>query len=208
MNSSGRDRLTELAIELQSLAQAGLRYTKDRYDIERFTRIREISAEIMSGKTDLPLDTVKDLFCSGSGYPTPKIDTRAAVIRDGRILLVQENDGRWSLPGGWCEITMSPAENTVKEVLEEAGRTVSVKSLIAVQNRDYHNPPPYAFGVVKIFYLCEDLGGDFEKNSETTDARFFSIDELPEMAFEKCTSEQVLMCYEAYLNPDRKVIFD
>lgn len=68
------------ARELQSLAQAGLAYSKDVYDLERFTRIREISAEIMSHQTDLPMEKVRDLFCNETGYQTPKIDTRAAVI--------------------------------------------------------------------------------------------------------------------------------
>ena len=116
-----RDRLTEYAIELQSLAQAGLHYGKDIYDRERYERIREIAAEIISMKTKLPLDTVTGMFCSDSGYQTPKVDTRSAIFRDGKILLVHEANGTWSLPGGWCEVTMSPAENAVKETKEEAG---------------------------------------------------------------------------------------
>ena len=156
-----RDRLTEYAIELQSLAQAGLHYGKDIYDRERYERIREIAAEIISMKTELPLDTVTGMFCSDSGYQTPKVDTRSAIFRDGKILLVHEENGTWSLPGGWCEVTMSPAENAVKETKEEAGLDVAVKSVIAVQNRDFHNLPPYAYGVVKIFYLCDELGGEF-----------------------------------------------
>ena len=79
-----RDRLTEYAIELQSLAQAGLHYGKDIYDRERYERIREIAAEIISMKTELPLDTVTGMFCSDSGYQTPKVDTRSAIFRDGK----------------------------------------------------------------------------------------------------------------------------
>ena len=89
------------AVELQALAQAGLHYGKDPFDIERFQRIRDIAAEMLARGTDLPLETVTDLFCCESGYQTPKLDTRAAVFQNGRILLVRENDGRWSLPGGW-----------------------------------------------------------------------------------------------------------
>ena len=107
------------AVELQSLAQAGLAYGKDVYDLERYERIREIAAEILSRMSDVPLGTVKELFCNETGYQTPKIDTRAAVFQDGRILLVQEKDGRWSLPGGWCDVNVSVGENTVKEVKEE-----------------------------------------------------------------------------------------
>ena len=93
------DKLTKLAMELQSLAQIGLTYTKDIYDKERFERIREISAELLTLKTDMPFEKVKDLFCCETGYQTPKLDTRAAVFRENKILLVKEK-GKWSLPGG------------------------------------------------------------------------------------------------------------
>lgn len=203
-----RDRLTEHAIELQSLAQAGLHYGKDIYDRERYERIREIAAEIISMKTELPLDTVTGMFCSDSGYQTPKVDTRSAIFRDGKILLVHEANGTWSLPGGWCEVTMSPAENAVKETKEEAGLDVAVKSVIAVQNRDFHNLPPYAYGVVKIFYLCDELGGKFAENSETVGIGCFDEDNLPPLAEEKCSEEQIRMCFRAYRDSAWKTIFD
>lgn len=91
----------EWAIELQSLAQAGLTYGKDIYDKERYERIRDISAEIVSNYTDIEIEKVKDLFCNEVGYQTPKLDTRAAIFEEGKILLVRENNGKWSLPGGW-----------------------------------------------------------------------------------------------------------
>ena len=110
------DRVVEWAKELQSLAQAGLTYGKDVFDLARYRRIREIAAEMMAQKTGLSMERVTELFCADSGCQTPKVDTRGAVFRDGRILLVQEKSGRWSLPGGWCEYDMSPADNTVKKV--------------------------------------------------------------------------------------------
>lgn len=186
------------AVELQSLAQAGLFYGRDLYDRERYERIRDISAEMMAAGTGMPVEKVKDLFCGDTGYQTPKVDTRAAVFRDGKILLVHEANGTWSLPGGWCEVDISPVENTVKETKEEAGRDIEVKSVIAVQNRDAHNLPPYAYGVVKIFYLCEETGGGFRDNIETIGAEYFSEDGLPVLAAEKCNEEQVKMCFAAY----------
>ena len=50
-----KEQWLEWAIELQSLAQAGLTYGKDIFDRERYERIREISAEIMAYKTDIPV---------------------------------------------------------------------------------------------------------------------------------------------------------
>ena len=196
------------AIELQSLAQAGLTYGKDIYDHERYERIREISAEIISHMSDISLEKVKNLFCNESGYQTPKIDTRAAIFEDGKILLVRENNGKWSLPGGWCDVNVSVRENTVKEVKEESGLDVVADRIIAIQDRSKHNLPVYAYGVCKIFVQCSVIGGKFEENIETTGFSYFSSDELPELAEEKNNEEQVRMCFDAYYSNDWKTQFD
>lgn len=186
------------AIELQALAQSGLTYCKDVYDIERYERIRKISAEMISHMADVPLETVIGLFCNEAGYQTPKIDTRAAIFKDGKILLVHENNGNWSLPGGWVDVNVSVGENAVKEVKEESGLDAVVEKVIAVQDRSKHNLPLYAYGVCKIFVQCAVTGGEFEENIETTGYDFFALDELPELATEKNNEEQIKMCFEAY----------
>ena len=111
------------AIEIQSLAQAGLTYTDNPYDIERYERLREISAEMISEKGNIGLEKVKDLFCNEKGYQTPKIDTRAVIFKDNKILLTHENNGTWALPGGWCDVLESVKTNTIKEVKEESWQT-------------------------------------------------------------------------------------
>ena len=185
------------AVELQALAQAGLTYGKDVYDRERYQRIREISAEILAAKSGLSMDQVQDLFCGEAGYQTPKLDTRAAVFQGDKILLVHENDGTWCLPGGWCDVNISAAENVVKEVKEEAGLDVRADLVIAVQDREQHNRPVYANKICKIFFLCTALGGEFVPNSETTETGYFGIDELPNLATAKVTAEQIRMCFDA-----------
>ncbi|MBQ7655057.1 MAG: NUDIX hydrolase [Clostridia bacterium] len=195
---SEKEQWLKWAIELQSLAQSALYWCKDVYDIERFQRIREISAEIMAAKTGLNLDKVNDLFCNETGYQTPKIDTRAAVIREGKILLVQEKTGKWAMPGGWCDVDQSPAANTVKETREEAGMDVRVTRLVSAEDQDIHNFPPNAYKIIKLMFLCESLGGEFQPNAETVASGWFAENELPEpMANEKCTAEQVRLCFEA-----------
>ena len=202
------DQILEWAKELQSIAQAGLFYGRDVFDRERYQRIREIAAQMLSMRADLPMDKVIEVFCSDTGYQTPKVDSRAAIFRDGRILLVRENDGRWSLPGGWCEYNLAPADNAVKEAKEEAGVDVTVKKLIAVHDKNKHNPKHYLFSVIKIFYLCELTGGEFVPNIETSASGFFSLEELPEMAEEKCSGDQVRMCFEAAASEHWTVQFD
>lgn len=196
------------AVELQSLAQAGLFYGKDVFDRERYSRIREISAEMLSHMSQIPVETVTGLFCNEVGYQTPKIDTRAAIFRDGKILLVKEKDGRWSLPGGWCDVNVSVGENTRKEVKEEAGLDVVPERVIAIQDRARHNQPLYAYGVCKIFVQCRLLGGAFAENAETTEARYFALEELPELAGEKNTAAQIQMCFEAYREENWKTLLD
>ncbi len=203
------DKWLSWAVELQSLAQAGLAYTDNVYDIERYERIREISAEIISEKSDIPTEKVKDLFCGERGYQTPKLDTRAAVFKDGKILLAHENNGTWSLPGGWVDVLESVGSNAAKEVREETGLTVKPIRLIAVQDRNKHNKPVYAYGVCKVFVLCSLVGGSFEKNIETTEIGFFSLDELPKtLAEEKSNREQIEMCFEAVKDENWQVMFD
>ncbi len=196
------------AKELQSLAQNGLTYTKDAFDKERFERLRQISAEIMSAYTALPVDKVTDLFCSETGFQTPKLDTRAAIVREDKILLVKEKNGTWSLPGGWVDFDQSIRSNTEKEVLEEAGLDVKAERLIALHARNRHNPPPYAYNVCKVFVLCSLIGGAFKPNIETTESGWFALVELPPLAEEKNTKEQIQMCLQAAQTPDWTVEFD
>ena len=197
------------AIEIQSLAQAGLAYTSNVYDIERYERLREISAEMISEKTNIPTEKVEELFCNETGYQTPKLDTRAAVFKENKILLTHENNGTWSLPGGWVDVLESIKSNTEKEVKEETGLDVEAVKVIAIQDRNKHNIPVYAYGVCKVFVLCELIGGSFEENIETTEINYFSLNEIPEnLAKEKTTKEQIEMCFEAYKNKNWQTQFD
>lgn len=202
------ERWLQWAVELQALAQTGLFYGGTVYDLERYERIREIAAEMLAYQTELPLEKVKDLFCNETGYQTPKLDTRAAIFRDGKILLVQETDGRWALPGGWVDVDCSVKENTIKEVKEEAGLDVTAELIIAVQDRDKHNRPKEAHKVCKIFVLCSLLGGSFRPNSETVTSGWFSPDELPELSERKNTREQIAICFEASRAKHWTTLFD
>ncbi|MGT2750429.1 NUDIX hydrolase N-terminal domain-containing protein [Streptococcus orisasini] len=195
-------------IRLQSLAQAGLAYGKDKYDIERFEEIRAISVQMMTDLSDLPAQKVKHLFADETGYQTPKIDTRAAIFKDDKILLVQEANGDWALPGGWCDVDQSVRENTIKEVKEEAGLDVVLDKVIAIQDRDKHNQPPYAYKICKIFSLCHATGGTFTNNLETIASDYFELDKLPRLAQTKTNEEQVQMCFLAHKSNNWKTLVD
>ena len=192
------------AVELQAIGQTGLHYAKDPFDIERYERIRAIASEMIAHKTGIPADKVADLFCCDHGYQTPKLETRAAIFNDeGKILLVEEKNGTWALPGGWVDVNISVKENTVKEVREEAGLDVTADRVIAVQDREKHNQPVYAYKICKIFVLCTVKGGAFTPNTETIASGYFDLEHLPRLALEKITPEQVKMCIDAYKAGDK-----
>lgn len=210
IDKNKRDRMpwVKLATELQFLAQGGLCYSKDPFDIERFGRIREISAEMISLGSGYSLSHVKSVFCNETGFQTPKLDTRAAIFQKDKILLVKEKNSTWSLPGGWVDVYESIKTNTVKEVKEEAGLDVIPIKLIAVQDRKLHNLPEYAYGVTKAFVLCKVVGGEFTDNLETVKSEYFGLDELPPLAEEKNNAEQVRLCFDAYYDKNWHTIFD
>ncbi len=195
-------------IEIQFLAQTGLAYSKDPFDIERFERLRDIAAQMLVDKSGKPIEFVRSVFCNEEGFQTPKLDCRAAIFKDDKILLVQESDGRWSLPGGWVDVNQSVGENTVKEVKEEAGLDVETEKVIAILDRNRHNKPKYIYGITKVFIQCGVLGGEFKENIETLQSGYFKLDELPELSEGKTTRTQLKMCFDAYSDENWKVIFD
>ena len=195
-------------IELQSIAQNGLTYANDIYDIERYERLRHLTAEMMSHISNLPIEKIEDLFCNEHGYQTPKLDTRTAVIEDNKILLVQEKSGKWSLPGGWVDVYASVAENAIKETREEAGLEVELVKVIAIQDRKKHNVPLEANQITKVFFLAEKISGDFQPNNETIASDYFSLAELPELDLTKTSPAQIKICFDASANPNWQTLFD
>ena len=183
----------EWATRLQTLAQNGLAYSTDEFDIERFQEIRQIAAEMLVTPSGMPLEKVKDLFCNETGYQTPKLDTRAAIFKDNMILLVQEKNGLWALPGGWCDVDQSVKDNTIKEVREEAGLEVQADKLIAVLDKHKNNPgnSTSVHHITKIFVLCTSLGGEFRANAETIACGYFALDALPALSESKTTTQQL-----------------
>ncbi|MCR2821995.1 NUDIX hydrolase [Lederbergia panacisoli] len=197
------------AKRIQALAQAGLEFSKDIYDIERFEELRNISAEIMAVHTNLELDKIKELFTNETGYQTPKVDIRGAVFKDGKILMVRENyDDKWSLPGGFCDIGFSPSENIVKEIKEESGFDVRVVRLLALLDSNQHPHPPQPYHYYKIFIHCEIIGGEANNGLETNDVQFFLDNDLPPLSLNRNTESQIKMLFEFLKNPYKQVVLD
>jgi ADP-ribose pyrophosphatase YjhB (NUDIX family) len=198
------------AQRLQAIAQIGLTYSKDSFDVERYEAVGEIAEEIMAkgaGLTDSSI--IKDLFKGDVGYATPKVDVRAAVFDGDRVLLVREReDGCWSLPGGWADIGSSPSKNVTREVREESGYESEVIKLAAVYDRSLHGHPHIPFYTYKLFYISRLVGGAAAKSNETDGIDFFSEKNLPELSLTRVTAAEILHMFEHYRHPEIPTSFD
>ena len=198
------EKWLQWAIKLQSIAQAGLAFSADNYDRDRYEQIRALSVEIMHEYTGISQTRLGDIFAGEEGYQTPKIDVRSAVFSDNKILMVREKvDGAWSLPGGWADVNTSLSESLERECLEEAGAIVRPERIIAVHLANKHNNARFPFTIYKIFVECRLLEIKFEENTETLESGFFGLDDLPPLSTNRNTYKQIEMCFEA---KKRKVI--
>lgn len=194
---------------LQAIAQSGLTYCKDKFDIQRYKEIRGIAAEIIAHGSGQDAARVEKIFAEQSGYATPKIDVRVAAFRDGRILLVRElEDGRWTLPGGWADVGEPPSVAAAREAREESGYEVRITKLAAVFDRNLHGHPPYAFHAYKIFFLAELAGGAPKDSNETADAQFFAEEQLPTLSVMRVTASQIAHLFEHLRHPELPTSFD
>lgn len=199
----------EIARELQQLAQTGAAFAETGYEKDRYKRLTEITAEIIEHHTDLERESVKKVLMDHPGYATPKIDVRAAVIKDGKILLVQEStDNCWAMPGGWADVGDIPSDVAVRETKEESGFDVKPIKVIGVYDANRVGGRLEFFHAFKIIFLCELIGGKAIPSDETLDVKFFDFNSLPALSLNR-TNEKHLDEIKLHLgNPERKTFFD
>ena len=195
---------------LKAISQTGRHFAKSEYDLQRFDEIEEIAAEIAANHTTLGKDEIVTLFQEDSGYATPKSDCRGAIFENDKILLVREvADGKWTLPGGWCDVGMTPTENVIREVWEETGYEVRVERLLAVWDRDKQgHRPPYPYNIYKFFFLCEIIGGKATVSNETSEITFFGEDEIPELSRSRVVEHEIKQLFEYHRNPQMQTHCD
>jgi ADP-ribose pyrophosphatase YjhB (NUDIX family) len=195
---------------LQTIAAAGLTYSRDPFDRDRFEQVRAVAAELLARHTDLSLPAAAERLQADAGYVTPKVDVRAAVFdAGGRVLLVKEAaDGRWSLPGGWADVGESPAEVAVREVREEAGLEVRAAKLLAVLDKRKHPHPPQLSHAYKLFFLCQVTGGALRESFETPGVDWFRRDALPPLSLDRVLPTQVERVFQHRDRPTLPADFD
>lgn len=200
-----------IARELESIAQTGLHFTKDPFDRQRYERLRRIAAEMLAEPSGLSPDDVYEWSRNEFGYATPKVDVRAFIVSEGRVLLIREtaDDGRWSLPGGWADVNDSPADSVIREVREESGYEARVVRVLGVLDREKQGHlPPFPYHVYKLYFHCEIVGGEPRPNEESSESAFFAPDSLPELSVSRVLESQIRRFFAVVKSGSESVLFD
>jgi ADP-ribose pyrophosphatase YjhB (NUDIX family) len=196
------------AREIFSLSQIGLTYNKNEFDIERYKRLQEISAEMIESQSKISKESALESFSMQAGYTTPKIDVRGAVVHEGRILLIQERmDEKWAMPGGWADLGNAPASVAEREVWEESGYRVKAEKVVAVIDANRFEPMEF-YHAFKIIFLCELLGGEPCTSHETMAVDFFDLNDLPPLSIYRTNEDMLQEVFAHAKDPDRRTYFD
>jgi ADP-ribose pyrophosphatase YjhB (NUDIX family) len=198
----------EWAQEIFSLSQAGLTYSQNPFDIERYKRLQEITAEMIANQSTLVKEAVLESFSMQVGYVTPKVDVRGAVVRDGKVLLIQErSDGKWAMPGGWADLGNSPASVAERETWEESGFRVKAEKVVAVLDANRIQPFEF-YHAYKLIFLCRLLEGEPRTSHETLAVDFFGLDHLPPLSSYRTNEDMLREVFAHVENPNRPAAFD
>lgn len=199
----------EIAREIQQLSKIGAAFSFTEYEIQRYKRLTEITSEIIAHQTDLEVEALNKVLINQPGFATPKVDVRAAVIRNGKILLVQENtDNCWAMPGGWADVGDVPSDVAIRETKEESGFDVKPVKVIGVFDANRVEDKLEFFHAFKIVFLCDLIGGNAATSNETLDVKFFDLDKLPELSLNRTNLKHLNEIKLHLYNPVRSTYFD
>jgi ADP-ribose pyrophosphatase YjhB (NUDIX family) len=202
-------RWLEWAREIQALAQTGSHYAENEFQLQRYQRLMEIAAEMVSEYSDMEFAQVIAVFKSPIGYATPKVDVRGAVFQNDQLLLVRESmDGGWTMPGGWADVGETPSRGVEREVWEEAGYRVKANRIIGVYDANRVGQLEL-FHAYKIIFLCDLIGGSPRPSTETSDVAFFGRHELPViLSGERTKSRHIQDAFAFHDDPSYPAVFD
>ncbi len=188
---------------LQAIAQTGLTFAEDPFDVDRYQQLQILAAEMSAAACDTPVAELLTHFQQEQGYATPKVIVRGVVFQDDKILLVRERrDGCWTLPGGYAEVWHSPSENVIKEIREESGYLTKAVKLLAAYDRSHHPHPPVPQAEYTLYFLCEIIGGAATTSLETDGVGFFHENELPPLSLPRTLPAQIARMFEHKRHPE------
>ena len=209
MNNQIPDHWLTVAKKINSIAQTGLAFTKDKYDKERYNELLDLSLQILNHITEIDTQKLDFIFNRDIGYQTPKVGVRAVVFREDKILLVKERmDNKWCLPGGYADTGMTPSQIAITEVKEESGFDVQPTRILGLIDYNKHQQRPFPFDIYQLFMECKIIGGKAKAGLETSDVEFFDINNLPELSVRRVTKAQIIKMHELYKDKNLEPIFD
>jgi ADP-ribose pyrophosphatase YjhB (NUDIX family) len=199
-----------IARELRAIAQTGLAFSADRFDRQRYERVRELAGSLLALGSGADYDMILSILREDNGYATPKVDVRGAAFVDGRVLMVREiSDGNWTLPGGWADVNQTAGECVVREIAEESGFEARILKLAAVYDYQRRNRPArHMDSIYKMFFICEITGGAARVSDETSEVAFFARGELPPLSQGRTTAAQIERMFQHAEHPGLPADFD
>ena len=172
---------TALLEELRTIAQNGLTYADDPYDVERYERVLDLVSEAYGEDLDRPPAEIRDRLADQVGHATAKVGARAAVFDDADRLLVlrRADDGRWCLPCGFVDPGETPREAAVRETREETGLAVEAVGYVGMRTR-LPDPEAGLHTLVGHTFRCVVTGGERAPSREATELAYRDIDAVEE----------------------------
>ncbi len=203
-------QLLELVKRIKAIADTGLVYAESPYDLERYEELKEIGLKLMAHVTDEPVAKLDSFFLPQTDYPTPKVDVRGFVLNgQHQILMAKEGvDNKWTIPGGWADIGITPKEVVIKEIKEETGIDVEVIRLLAIYDKQRHEHPAEPYYIYKLMFFCKATGGELQPGFDMKGAAYFSLDDLPELSEDRILKSQLHHLYQLVEEGKNEVYVD
>ncbi|MGC9307269.1 MAG: NUDIX domain-containing protein [Thermoplasmatota archaeon] len=114
-----------------------------------------------------------------------RLTVDGVIISDGKLLLIRRGNppfkDAWALPGGFVDYGETVEAAVRREVKEETGLTTSIQQLVGVYSDPHRDPRGHTVSVV---FLLAVESGTPEGGDDAVEAGWFSLDELPELAFD------------------------
>ncbi|QIV95496.1 8-oxo-dGTP diphosphatase [Allofrancisella inopinata] len=191
-----KDKIFEFIKKVQAISHTGVTYSKCPYALDNYHELLDLSTKMLHEyiNSDVqPYNIYRDIY-----YPTPQPGVRVVIFENNKLLMAQDVDtpGEWTIPGGWCDIDLSPVETCIKEVKEETGFDIKVTKLLALMDRNKHIQSEI-YNVYSIVFLAEIIGGENNPNFEVNEVKFFDMDNLPKLS-NKVTKKELDIILQAY----------
>ena len=206
---SPEETILHVAGKLRALSNNGLRFAGDPYQTETFEEMLALCAELTALVDARPLERIRRHFFDDTRYVTPYTVVDTAVFDDGgRILLIRRKDnGRWALPGGWCEVNELPAEGAVREVWEETGCRVALSGCLGMFDNNYHGGGGLHH-LYCLLFAARHVEGTPIVTRETLDIGWFSPQDLPWDVLHGAHPTRIRFAFEWQEDPSLRPFYD